>query len=138
VPAKRFRRDADKWLKHADKQITAHARRLALEAYDRITEDRGKTLGVALSQQGHPKDTGTAIRGWNVSVGSPRKASPGSVSTRDFKLGETIYVSHSDLAGRPPRKALHFVEFGTSRIAPRLWITGALLSMGLRPDWLRR
>ena len=113
ITARKFRRDADRFVKKLDKGVTDHAIYLAKTARSFIQAD-------------HPIDTGRGIMGWNVSVGTPSKAEPGSVSARTMQLGQVAYVAN----GVP---YLHFVEFGTVKINPRLFISTALASMGLRP-----
>ncbi len=119
ISTRRFRRDAARWGKQLDKAVTTRATTLAVQAHGRIT---GST---------HPVDTGRGKAGWNVSVGTPSKAEPGTVNKGQMKLGETIYVSN----GVP---YLHFPEFGTVKITPRLFISTALSSMGLRPAFAVR
>jgi len=114
IKTTRFRRDAKRFLEKLDKGVTTQATNLAVQAHGRITSST------------HPVLTGRGKAGWNVSVGTPSKAEPGSVRKSGLKLGQTIYVSN----GVP---YLHFPEFGTSRITPRLFVSTALASMGLRP-----
>lgn len=109
----RYKRDVDRFVKQLDKGVTAQAVSLAVQARNHIQAD-------------HPILTGRGILGWNISVGKPSKAEPGVVRKSGMKLGQTIYVAN----GVP---YLHFVEFGTVKINPRLFISTALATMGLRP-----
>jgi len=109
----RFRRDAKRFLNQLDKGITNQAVSLAVAARNHVQAD-------------HPILTGRGILGWNVSVGKPSKAEPGSVRKGGMKLGQTVYLAN----GVP---YLHFVEWGTVSITPRLFVSTALASMGLRP-----
>jgi hypothetical protein len=114
IRATRYRRDAKRFLNQLDKGITNQAVSLAVQAHGRI------------SGSSHPVKTGRGRAGWNVSVGKPSKAEPGSVRKGGMKLGQTVYTAN----GVP---YLHFVEWGTVRITPRLFVSTALASMGLRP-----
>ncbi len=113
ISARRFRRDAKRFTKKLDKGVTDRAIFLAKTARHFIMAD-------------HPILTGRGIQGWNVSVGAPVKSEPGTVSARSMQLGQTVYVAN----GVP---YLHFPEFGTVRITPRLFISNALAQMGFRP-----
>lgn len=113
ISARRFRRDAERFMNQLDKGITNQAVSLAVAARNHIQAD-------------HPIRTGRGILGWNVSVGKPSKAEPGTVRKGGMKLGQTIYTAN----GVP---YLHFVEWGTVNITPRLFVSTALASMGLRP-----
>jgi hypothetical protein len=48
-----------------------------------------------------------------------------------LQFGETAWVASGVFYGP-------FVEFGTVHMSPRLFITLALNTMGLRPQWTRR
>ncbi len=114
IRTQRFKRDAKRFLRGLEKGVTTQATTLAVNAHGRITSSS------------HPVKTGRGKAGWNVSVGSPSKAEPGTVRKSGLKLGQTIYVSN----GVP---SLRLPEFGTVHILPRFFISTALASMGLKP-----
>lgn len=114
----RFKKDAKRFVEQLDKGVVKHVNDGAVQAFSQITISIGKTLGVPVPQGGHPLDTGVALDGWEV-----RRANA---------LGEAAVVFHEKPDSEP---YLHFVEFGTTQIQPRLWITSSLMRMGLSPDW---
>lgn len=105
-----FRLDLGKWANATQGKLDALVRQTAQEIAQRVVQDT-------------PVDTGFLRASWQPSIGSPSAGAPGagspdtvSLVAAQMKAGEIFYMTNN-------ASYAAYVEFGTSRIAPRYFVT---------------
>lgn len=105
-----FRLDLSRWANATEEKLDAVVRQTCQELAQRVVADT-------------PVDTGFLRASWQPSIGAPADVAPGqgapgtvSLVAAQVKAGETFFMLNNAKYGP-------FVEYGTSKMAPRYFVT---------------